>query len=80
VPEVSVAWVEAGRVLGFGRRFEGGIWIRRVAAAVKSMIARSGPSEDKRIAQDGLVDDVVERGSGWIWVLSSLFQFPMIGT
>jgi len=60
VPEVSVAWVEAGRVLGFGRRFEGGIWIRRVAAVVKSMIARSRPSEDKRIAQNGLADDVVD--------------------
>ena len=32
-PDVSVAWVEAGSEFGLGRRFDGGIWIRREAAA-----------------------------------------------
>ena len=35
-PEVSVAWVEAGRVFGLGRRVEGGIFIRNEAAAVRT--------------------------------------------
>lgn len=32
-PVVSVAWVEAGKVFGFGRKFEGGMWMVRLAAA-----------------------------------------------
>ena len=40
--------------MGFGRRFEGGIWTRRVAAAVKSKRATTRPSKKNCIVKDAL--------------------------
>ena len=53
MPEVSVACVEGGRELGFGRRLEAGIWMRRVAAALKSNRARTRPNEQESITENG---------------------------
>ena len=36
-PVVSVACVEAGKVFGFGRKLDGGIWIVRLAAAANGV-------------------------------------------
>ena len=33
---MRVAWLEEGRVWGFGRRVEGEIWMRRVVARVRA--------------------------------------------
>ena len=36
LPDVRVAWVDAGRIFGLGRMFEGGIWTRSEAAVTST--------------------------------------------
>ena len=51
-----MACVEGGRELGFGRSLEAGIWMRRVAAALKSNRASTRPNEQESITENGFCE------------------------
>ena len=53
--------------MGFGRRLEAGIWMRRVAAALKSNRASIRPNEQENITENGFCKLV-----GWVVKVGAL--------